>query len=217
MKRLTEVLWSTIIPRSPVFTTRDAAAAAARPVATAARDLTLLAERGLISKIARGVWANTKDPRFSTFAVVPALVRLHGPDAVGYVSLLSALSLHGMLSQVPRATYVVCNRRALRRRATAFGTYEFFSMRPSLVGGFHEHRSGTFHVATPEKAVFDTLYYSTRRGARFTHLTGVALPSGFSVAEVRRWINRIEHASFRAAVAARLERLRLQHGEPGVA
>jgi predicted transcriptional regulator of viral defense system len=217
MKRVTEALWTTVLPRSPVFTTVEAAAAAGIGSTQASRDLALLAGRHLVSRVAAGVWADTRNPRFSTYAVVPAFVRLSSPGAVGYVSLLSALSLHGMLSQVPRSIYVVCNRRMRRVRRTEFGTYEFYFMQPSLVGGFQEHRGGTFDVATPEKAVFDILYYSVRRGTRFAHLSGVSLPLTFSVTTLKNWIDKIEYSPLRHAVAERWHRLRLKPREQGVA
>ena len=217
MKRMSEVLWTTLIPRSPVFTTAEAAAAVGTSVSQASRDLALLARRTLITRLAGGVWADTRNSRFSTYAVVPALVHMSAPGAVAYVSLLSALSLHGMLSQLPRTIYVVSDRRIRRLRRTEIATYQFYAMKPTLVGGFRRHTSGTFDLATQEKAIFDLLYYSVRKGKRFAHLTGISLPHDFSVRSLMGWIDKIEYRPIRQAVVDRWNRLRTRPRDEGIA
>ncbi len=57
-----------------------------------------------------------------------------------------------------------------------------------------------FDIATAEKALFDTLYFSARKGRRFAFLPEVELPAGFSVLEVERWIALIHHPPLRIAV-----------------
>lgn len=208
MTRVLEALWTRIGPRSPAFTTADAASAANVSRDQASRDLALLARRGLIVRLRTGVWADLHHPKFSPYAVVPALLRLGGGDAVGYVSLLSALSLHGMIAQVPRAIYVVCGKRRARVRRTPVGAYEFYVMQRALVDGYRSHSSGTFDVATPEKAVFDLFYYSVRKGTRFAQLTEITLTHDFSFRAIAEWTGRIRHPSFRQAVANRWSRLK---------
>ena len=217
MKRMSEVLWTTVIPRSSVFTTAEAAAAVGTPVSQASRDLALLARRNLITRVVSGVWADTRNAHFSSYAVVPALVKMSAPGAVAYVSLLSALSLHGMLSQLPRAIYVVSDRRIRRLRRTDIASYQFYAMKPSLVGGFRRHQSGTFDIATPEKAVFDVLYYSVRKGKRFAHLTGITLPHDFAVRGLMEWIAKIEYQPIRQAVVDRWRVLRARPRDEGIA
>lgn len=207
MKKVAEALWSITIPESPVFTTAEAAAAAGVSGNQASRDLALLARRGLIVRVVRGVWADTRNARFSPYAVVPALLR-RGQPALGYVSLLSALSLHGMIDQVPQRIYVVCSKRMRRVLRTRVGTYEFYTMQRSLVGGFRRYRSGTFDIAVPEKAIFDILYYSARKGTRFSRLSEIALPHDFSTSILTEWIARLDHPSIRRAVADRWKVLR---------
>ncbi len=183
----------------------------------ASRDLALLARRHLITRITAGVWADTRHPRFSSYAVVPALVHLGAPGAVAYVSLLSALSLHGMLSQLPRTIHVVSDRRMRRLRRTEVATYQFYSMQPCLVGGFRRHKSGTFDLAAPEKAVFDLLYYSVRKGKRFARVTGITLPHDFSVTGLMGWIEKLEYAPTRHAVLDRWRQLRTRPRDEGIA
>jgi predicted transcriptional regulator of viral defense system len=203
MPKVLDVLLKVVIPRSPVFTTTDVAGAAAVSPDQASRDLGRLAERGLIVRVVPGVWAATTDHRFSPYAVVPALIRHAAPGSKAYVSLLSALSLHGMIQQIPRTVQVVVSRRARPIRRTPVGTYQFYVMSPELVDGFVQYETGIFEIATPEKAVFDVLYLSARRGTRFLHLPELSLPSTFSPRALRRWILRIPYPPLRTAVAHR--------------
>jgi predicted transcriptional regulator of viral defense system len=200
MQKVAQALWRDILPAAPAFTTRQAASAARVGVDEASRDLARLARLDLITRVTRGVWADTRSPRFSPYAVVAPLLALSGPDSVGYVSLLSALSLHGMIQQVPRVIHVVGSRRSRRTRRTSVGTYRFHLMRRELVGGFVPHESGTFSLATPAKALFDTLYLSVRKGARYAHLPEVVLPVGFRHKEVEGWIRRIGSPPLQVAV-----------------
>jgi len=208
MSKVLEALWKVVIPRSPVFTTAEAAKTSRMSVDQASRDLGKLAARKLIIRVVPGVWAVTTDPRYAPYAVVPALLRLTAPGARGYVSLLSALSLHGMIQQVPGSIHVVVSRRIRPVRRTPVGTYRFYTMSPGLVDGYMPYETGTFEIATPEKAVFDILYLSARRGTRFLHLPELALPSAFSVSKLAGWIEKIPYPPLRLAVLRRWRRLR---------
>lgn len=209
MQQVAQVLWRHILPAAPAFTTRQVAAAARVSADRASRDLAVLARLDVISRLARGVWADTRNPRFSPYSAVPALLDQAGGGAHGYVSLLSALSLHGMIQQVPRVIHVVADRRARRTLRTPVGTYRFHQMHGALVGGFVLHASGTFHLATPAKALFDALYYSARKGTRYARLPEITLPVGFRASEVAEWIARVESAPLRLAVSRRWNALRL--------
>ena len=208
MSKVLEALWKVVIPRSPVFTTAEAAKASRVSVDQASRDLGKLAARKLIIRVVPGVWAATTDPRYAPYAVVPALLRLTAPGARGYVSLLSALSLHGMIQQVPGSIHVVVSRRIRPVRRTPVGIYRFYTMSPRLVDGYMPYETGTFEIATPEKAVFDILYLSARRGTRFLHLPELALPSAFSVSKLGGWIETIPYPPLRLGVLRRWHSLR---------
>jgi predicted transcriptional regulator of viral defense system len=195
-----------ILPRSPVFTTNEAAEAAAVGRNVASRDLANLARLGVVTRIARGVWGDTRHPEFSPYAVVPCLIRPPRSGA-GYVSLLSALHLHGMIEQIPRVTQVVVGKQRPPVRTPA-GTYEFHQIQRTLLAGHTPYRhGGHFRIATPAKALFDTLYLSVRRGRRFSHLPEVFLVRQFSEAELENWIHRIEYQRLRLAVVDRWRRL----------
>jgi predicted transcriptional regulator of viral defense system len=160
-------------PELVVFTTRDYARAAGVSVAAASRQLTRLrlANRSLL-RLTRGAWASTAHPHFSALACVPVL--LGGEQ--GYVSFLTALHLHGALSQIPAAIQVATTGHA-RRLRTPVGLFEFIQLKPELFAAGVEWSDTLrpYRIATVEKALFDTLYLSTRKNRRFARLAELEL------------------------------------------
>lgn len=214
MNKTAQAILTQLIPISPVFSTQDAARAANVHADVATRDLGQLAARGILTRVARGVWADTRHPDFSPYVVVPYLLRVRGRESVGYVSLLSALNLHGFIQQIPRAIQVVIPRQRTTLR-TPVGTYEFHQMESRLLGSFEPFGNlGRFNLATPGKALFDTLYLSVRRGNRFAHLPEVEIPRGFRQTELLHWIARTPDPRIRSAVAARWIALKQRIGSP---
>lgn len=214
MSKVVDVVLTTLIPRSPIFTTRDAADATGVGLSVASRDLGQLARRSVLTRITQGIWADVRHPDFSPYAVVPVLLRstpsagTRHPDELGYVSLLSALNLRGMIQQIPHVIQVVSasQRPPLR---TPVGTYEFHRLEASLLGGAEPFGPrGAFTVATAAKALFDTLYFSVRRGRRFAALPELEWPRDFSVRELEQWIRRISYPSLRTAVQTRWQSIR---------
>lgn len=199
MTRIDEVVFKSLVPRSPVFTTSDVATRANVQSKEATRALNNLASRGLLTRVMRGIWADTRHPDFSRFAVVPYL--LDGQP--GYVSLLSALNLHGMIEQIPRAIHIVVPKQR-RRIVTRAGVYEFHQLSEELMGGYEPYgRLGLFELATPAKALFDVLYFSVRKGQRFARLPELELPPHFRRKDVDAWIKRIPYRRLREAVKQR--------------
>lgn len=214
MNQIAPVVLRDVIPRSPIFTTTEVAVAAAVTPDTASRALSRLEALGLVTRLVRGLWADTRHPDFSPYAVVPFLLARSGPSdadaAPGYVSFLSALHLHGMLSQIPAGIHVAVGEQ----RApipTPVGVYQFHQLQPELLGG-HEPGDayGRFELATPTKALFDTLYISARRGRQFSRLPELELPRSVTDRDMQRWLNRIESVPLRTAVADRWAALKTQ-------
>jgi predicted transcriptional regulator of viral defense system len=196
-------VFTEVIPTSPVFTTRAAAEAAVVGADVATRDLSRLAARGVITRIAPGVWADTRHPDFSPYAVVPYLLRVRQCRLPGYLSLLTALNLHGMIQQIPRVFQLVVTTQR-RPVKTPVGTYEFHRIGPPLFGGFEPFgHLANFDVATPAKALFDVLYLSVRRARRFSHLPELELVRDFRESELEHWIRKIRYPPVRTAVAKR--------------
>jgi hypothetical protein len=98
----------------------------------------------------------------------------------------------------------VVTKKQRPRLRTRVATYEFYRLAPKLFGGFGLYRrTGKFDIATPEKALFDAMYLSARRGRRFAALPELEVPASFSPSEVERWVERIELAPLRSAVRER--------------
>ena len=202
MNKVARVIWNELVPQSPVFATSAVTRRAGVSLANASRDLRNLQAHGVVTRIRRGLWAVPNHPEFSPYAVVP---HLFGVRERGYVSLLSALSLHGMMEQIPHIVHLVTtSQRPVLR--TPVATYAFYRIERKLFGGFTPYRrTGNFEIATPEKAFFDTLYFSVRKGRRFAFLPEIELSTGFSYSEVERWIGQVSHAPLRTAVRFRWE------------
>jgi predicted transcriptional regulator of viral defense system len=182
------------------FSTRDAAARLGVPPGHASVSLRRLAAAGQVIRLRRGVWAfpNRVDP-----LALPELLTNPFP---AYVSLQSALYLHGMLSQVPSTTYAVSLARA-RRYSTPLGVVSIHHVRPGFFFGFEDVGRGGGRLAKPEKALVDLLYLSPARSGLFRALPEIEWPRGFSASAARAIVKRIEPARRRALVARKLEGL----------
>ncbi len=155
-------------PDMIVFTTREYAVAAGIGIDAASRRLSRLRHTNKsLRQITRGVWANTSHPHFNPYACV---VKLVGGEQ-GYVSFLSALHLHGLLSQIP-ATIQIATTGHSRSLRTPVGVFEFLQLKPAMFRNGVEWRDAAipYLLATAEKALLDTLYISTRKKRRFARL-----------------------------------------------
>ena len=89
----------------------------------------------------------------------------------GYVSFLTALSRHGVISQIPPKIQIAITGHS-RTLVTPVGTFEFFQLKPSMMlpGVERSHTHVPFQMASPEKALLDIVYIATRKGRRFASL-----------------------------------------------
>jgi len=150
---------------------------------TAAYRLRALEEAGLVRRVRRSLWALKTD--IDPFVVGPYLTA----PFPAYVSVWSALSRHDMIEQIPRQISVASLDRA-RRIETAVGTYQIHHLAPEVFGGF-EGSETSGYLATPEKALFDTVYLRAAAGTR-AYFPELLLPSRFDDAVLKRWTEKIE-------------------------
>lgn len=193
------------LAKVPVFTTREYAVAQGLSAPSASKQLATLERRGLVERLTRGVWIVPEHPQFSLYGCVPHLL---GRE-MGYVSFLSALHLHGMISQIPKAIQVATTGWP-RVVATQRGVFEMFLLKPRMMreGVDWSDAPVPFRLASPEKALLDTFYLSTRRGRRFRVLPEIELPSAFRKREFLRLVReQIPLAPVRTAVTRRFEAL----------
>lgn len=205
MTRVGELIWNEILPRSPVFTTAEVAELGELDVPYVSRSLSKLAEEGQVTRVRRGLWAVSGHPDFSPYAIVPYLFE---EEDAGYVSFFTALNQHGMIEQIPQLIEVATriNKKSLE---TPFGTYEFHQLMEPLYGGWKPaDQRWSYLLAKPEKAIFDTIYISVRKGQQFVRLPELTLTEDFSEDDLLGWIERLESLSIRNAVKSRWSRLR---------
>jgi predicted transcriptional regulator of viral defense system len=182
-----------------VVSTSDAAALLQQSTSAAAKTLSRLAGAGLIQPVRHGMfWMDGPvDPyRLPQYLTAPL---------ESYVSLQSALHVHGLIDQIPSVYYVVSLART-QRITTRAGTFSVHHVDPVLFGGYVERESGV-KLATPEKALFDFAYLSTTRTRLFTALPELELPKPFRRAELRRWLAKISSERLRTITQRKLTEL----------
>lgn len=185
---------------TPAFSTSDAAARLGLSVEAASQTLRRLQTPGLVRWIRRGLWT-LHDP-IDPFAVVEYLTAPHP----AYVSLQTALRLHGMIEQIPSVVYVVSLARSHRIRTT-LGTFSVHRVAPSFFGGFEVSERSGAKIATPEKALLDACYLSGGRSRLFASLPELVLPPGFRRGVAQAWLAKIPSARLRTLTTRHFEAL----------
>lgn len=209
MSSIATTLQTGILRQSPVFSTGDAQRALSVPTAIMSRALGVMANSKLIVRVRRGVWANPQHPDFSPYAVIPFLVgEATQPQERPFVSFVSALHQHGCLSQIPGGIHVAVSRQRAPI-STPVGRFLFHVLVPELMDGYVAGDPfETYWIATPEKALVDTLYLSTRRGRAFRYLPELEFDRRFSWPLVDKWVSRIPYQPLRVSVKHRVTALR---------
>jgi len=197
--------------RKPVVTTEEAALALRAERSATTHTLERLATAGLLKRIRHGLWTTeqTLDP-----LLLPEYLTAPFPS---YVSFQSALFFHGMVSQIPSVIYVatLAQTRTVR---TSLGTYSIHRLAPTFFGGFEIVKPSGVRLATPEKALLDTLYLAPARSRLFAHLPEIELPDHFDRDRATSWIRRMPAGLRRRSVEQRLDALlaRRRRGRLGV-
>jgi predicted transcriptional regulator of viral defense system len=171
-----------------IFTTRDFANYSSISMSAASKRLSRLADKKLLTRITKGLWANTSHPWFHPLACVPYLL---GKEQ-GYVSFLTVLHLHGLKSQIPKTIQIATTGHA-RTLNSPVGYYEFLQIKPELMkqGTEWSDTHLPYLIATAEKALIDTLYLSTRKNRRFARVPEVEIrQTAFRTREFGRLLNQ---------------------------
>lgn len=153
----------------PIFTTREFANSVNIRADSASRKLNSLAKDKAIIRGTKGLWFNDKHPNFSPLLLVPYIL---GKEQ-GYVSFLSALNYHGVLSQIPQKILIATTGHARAVKIDSL-QFELIQIKPEFMRHGIEWRE-YFALASPEKALLDCLYLSSRKGKRFYHLPELSL------------------------------------------
>lgn len=129
------------------------------PVPSVWKALSRLADRGLLSRVAKGVYVN----RLVRDSAAEDFIKLLRPNC--YVSLESALSHWGLSTQSSVALTCVTTGKPKEYRTPEFAiTFRTISKR--LFWGFLEKqtRYSKYAIAEPEKALLDWIYLSLQAG-----------------------------------------------------
>lgn len=193
----------------PVFTTHELSMFSGRSLSNTTQILNLLEKKGLIFKIARGIWAEAEDSRLSPYIVIPFLFSKHR----AYVSFTSALHLHGIIEQIPQAVTLASTVHT-KVVHTKTGAYFIHKISPSLFNGFNWYRgSGDFLIAEPEKALFDCLYLSAKKKKQFSHFPELHFSKSFSFKKVKKWAGKISNPRIRVSVMKKITELERKYGQ----
>jgi len=172
-----------------VFTTRDYANYANLSVSAASKKLARLKEHKLLARVTKGVWANTSSPYFHPISCVPCLL---GKER-GYVSFLTALHFHGLISQIP-ITIQIATTGHSRTLDSTIAHYEFIQVKPELMqqGITWTETQLPYSLSTAEKALIDVLYIATRKNRRFISLPELTLTAAsFSKNKFRQLFQKL--------------------------
>jgi len=186
--------------RVPAMTTSDAAAILGISIAAASHTLRRLGAARLVTPVRKGLWALGDPP--DPLALADYVTAPHP----SYVSLQSALHLHGMIEQIPSMIYLVSLARTARV-LTGVGTYSVHHVRPEYFGGAEQDARSGVRLASPEKALVDFLYLSPTRSRLFAKLPELQLPKGFDRSAALGWVATIPPGRTRTIVERELGRI----------
>ena len=158
-------------------------------MSAATKRLARLSGKEQLTKVTKGVWANISHPYFHPLSCVPYLL---GKEQ-GYVSFLTALHVHEVISQIPKTIQIATTGRG-RVLDSPVASFEFFQIKPELMrqGAEWSEARLPYLIASAEKALVDTLYLSTRKGRRFVRLPELDLThSVFRQREFKRLLKQL--------------------------
>ena len=182
----------------PTVETADVAAALQLSATAATKLLVRLGKAKLITRLRPGLWLLARSAP-NPYGLAEALT----VPLPSYVSLQTALYLHGLIDQVPGVFYLVSLART-QKIHTGIGVYSVHHIAPELFDGFETRADGT-KLATPEKALFDVAYLSGGRSRLFAHLPELELPARFRGSRLHRWSRRINSPRKRSMVESRID------------
>jgi predicted transcriptional regulator of viral defense system len=180
--------------------TADVASTLRVTTSAATKLLRRLAAAKLIVRLRSGLWLLARSAA-NAYGLAEAVTA----PMPSYVSLQTALYLHGMIEQVPGVIYLASLART-QKIATSVSVFSVHHIAPELFDGFETRADGT-KLATPEKALFDVAYLSGGRSRLFAHLPELELPARFRRGRLRDWTRRITASRKRSMVETRLETL----------
>ena len=141
----------------PFFSLDDVAYALGIQPASAAVLCSRYVRKGLLVRLKRGLYARTEQLRnFSQQDLFRLANFLQVPS---YISLTTALSYHGLTTQVQRGFFESISLKRTRKFEVAQFTFHYSKISLDLYKGY-ERIEGVF-IALPEKALLDSFYLAS--------------------------------------------------------
>jgi predicted transcriptional regulator of viral defense system len=176
----------------PIVQTREAATRLHASTSSASHLLRSMEEAGLARRLRQGLWTLQSD--VDPFTLAPYLTA----PFPAYISFWSALHRHDMIEQIPRQISVASLDRT-RHLSTTIATYSIHHLAPELFDGYRGSETSGY-LATPEKALFDTVYIRASRGAR-PFFPELSLPENFDETQLEGWTHRLATPRLRTLVS----------------
>ncbi len=184
----------------PLFFTKDAAALLDVTSNYAAIILSKLARQKTIVHLARARWA------YSDLVDPLLLPNMLAYPMQAYVSLYSALYYRGMIDQIPNTIYAISNGKT-KVFETPLATISLHSINSFLFTGYEMIGKSCILMATPEKALFDTLYLQPVKSNLFKKLTELELPENFNFKVFESWLKLVNNKSRKIMISGALEKI----------
>lgn len=143
--------------QKPFFSLDDVAYTLGIQPASAAVLCSRYVKKGLLVRLKRGLYARTEKLanldqedlfRIANFLQVPS-----------YISLTTALSYHGLTTQVQRGVFESISVKRTRKFEVSKFTFNYVKIRSDLYKGFE--RVDDVFIALPEKALLDSFYLAS--------------------------------------------------------
>lgn len=188
----------------PIFTTRELTAYYKGTQSNTTQALNHLEKKGVVLKIARGIWGlNIGNERLTPYMVIPFLSATQRL----YVSFITALHLYGIIEQIPQVITLASTSHT-KTIKTKLGTFFIHRISPSFFKGFDWYKGkGKFLIAEPEKALVDCLYISSRKKNQFGYFPELHFPKSFSFKRAKKWADEISDKKIREYVLGKLKEL----------
>lgn len=177
----------------PLFFTKDAAAVLSITNNHAAIILSKLAKQKTVIHLARARWA------YSDLVDPLLLPNMLAFPMQAYVSLHSALYYRGMINQIPDTIYAISNGKT-KIFETPLATISLHSINSYLFTGYEMIGKDCILMATPEKALFDTLYLQPAKSYLFKKLTELEIPENFNFKLFESWFKLVSNKSRRTMI-----------------
>ena len=91
---------------------------------------------------------------------------------------------------------------------TPLATFSMHHINGYLFDGYATVDNQRIIMATPEKALFDTLYLMPAKSNYFKRLTELELPNHFHFSHFKKWIKCIHNKSRRKMIEIKLDEIR---------